>query len=284
MAACVFDNDRPTAVHRLGHLSTILDAGTIGRLTRLGVGAGWRCLEVGAGNGSVAAWLADQAGPSGQVIATDIKPRLVRRHPGVTVLRHDVTGDDLPAGPFQLIHVRLLLAHLPRRCEVLFGMADRLAPGGALVVEEWGAAGPARILSAADPGAPALFDRYQQALLHLMRAHGHDPEWAVRVPAAMGEAGLVNVDTEMSARSWRGGTAGCMLPVAEARELRGPLIAAGIAGAEQDRLARVLSDPRTLIAGNITFSTVGRRPRVDEAVGGASGRPAGLGDVGDGAA
>ena len=33
---------------------------------------GWRCLEVAAGTGSVAAWLADQVGPEGEVFATDV--------------------------------------------------------------------------------------------------------------------------------------------------------------------------------------------------------------------
>src|SRR5262249_20305982 len=33
---------------------------------------GWRCLEVGAGRGSMAVWLAEQVGANGHVVATDI--------------------------------------------------------------------------------------------------------------------------------------------------------------------------------------------------------------------
>jgi signal transduction histidine kinase len=33
---------------------------------------GWGCLEVGAGRGSMAVWLAEQVGESGEVVATDI--------------------------------------------------------------------------------------------------------------------------------------------------------------------------------------------------------------------
>jgi ubiquinone/menaquinone biosynthesis C-methylase UbiE len=33
---------------------------------------GWRCLEVGAGRGSMAVWLAQRVGPSGHVVATDV--------------------------------------------------------------------------------------------------------------------------------------------------------------------------------------------------------------------
>src|SRR5262245_24735854 len=37
-----------------------------------GVRPGWRCLEVGAGGGSIAAWLADCVGSEGAVVATDL--------------------------------------------------------------------------------------------------------------------------------------------------------------------------------------------------------------------
>ena len=46
-------------------------------LHRLGLGPGWRCLEVGAGSGSVARWLAAKVGPEGSVLATDIDTRWV---------------------------------------------------------------------------------------------------------------------------------------------------------------------------------------------------------------
>jgi hypothetical protein len=36
------------------------------------VGPGWRCLEVGSGGGSIAAWLCDRVGPDGSVLATDL--------------------------------------------------------------------------------------------------------------------------------------------------------------------------------------------------------------------
>jgi hypothetical protein len=48
------------------------DHGTRALLERLGIGPGLRCLEVGAGGGSIAAWMADQAGDGGHVLATDI--------------------------------------------------------------------------------------------------------------------------------------------------------------------------------------------------------------------
>ena len=40
---------------------------------------GWRCLEIGAGRGSMATWLAERVGPAGQVVATDIDTRYLER-------------------------------------------------------------------------------------------------------------------------------------------------------------------------------------------------------------
>ena len=61
---------------RLAGLEATLDPGTREHLTRLGAGPGKRCLEVGAGGGSVALWLAGQVAPGGTVVATDLENRL----------------------------------------------------------------------------------------------------------------------------------------------------------------------------------------------------------------
>jgi len=60
-----FDNDDVETVDRHTYLGQILDELTLSRLAGLGDLTGKRFLEVGAGGGSVARWMADQAGPSG---------------------------------------------------------------------------------------------------------------------------------------------------------------------------------------------------------------------------
>src|SRR5215212_4208087 len=52
-----FGNAHDVQRERLGALEALLDAGTIQQLERCGVGRGWRCIEVGAGGGSIAAEL-----------------------------------------------------------------------------------------------------------------------------------------------------------------------------------------------------------------------------------
>ena len=58
--------------------------------------AGWRCLDVRAGSGSVATLLAHRVGPSGTVVAADIDLRfLTNLPPNVEVRRHDITTSDM---------------------------------------------------------------------------------------------------------------------------------------------------------------------------------------------
>ncbi len=108
MTSYTFDNAWQQARQRLTGLEAWLDPGTIRHLEMLQVGAGWRCLEVGAGGGSIASWLGARVGASGHVVATDIDPRFidVLDAPNVEVRRHDIVTDDLETGAFDLVHAR----------------------------------------------------------------------------------------------------------------------------------------------------------------------------------
>jgi hypothetical protein len=46
-------------------MSRMLDPQMCFRLEQLSVAEGWRCLDVGAGNGSISHWLTDKVGPKG---------------------------------------------------------------------------------------------------------------------------------------------------------------------------------------------------------------------------
>src|SRR4051812_45567785 len=125
MSKYIFDNaaEQPTS-QRFANLESIYDPRTIAFLEATGIDAGWRCLEVGGGGGSVAAWLADRVGPSGDVLVTDIDPRFLQGlaasgRPNLEVRQHDITSDRLPPDAFDLIHARLVLLHLPGADRVL---------------------------------------------------------------------------------------------------------------------------------------------------------------------
>jgi ubiquinone/menaquinone biosynthesis C-methylase UbiE len=257
-----FDNEHLEAADRHRFLSEMFDQPTIDRLSGLGDLTGSRCLELGAGGGSIARWMADQAGPTGRVLATDLNPRHIATNAGYTVLRHDLAQEEVPEGPWDVIHARLVLMHIPERREILPRLAAALAPGGALVIEDFHTALTDLVLAAPDPESGALFNSFQDTMVkQILLANGTDPTWGPQIHAAMLDAGLVDVDTTISSRSWAGGTAGALLSGANIQQVRGDLVAKGFTEAQLDSLHELITDPRLVLRGNIVYSTVGRRPK-----------------------
>ncbi|WP_305783347.1 class I SAM-dependent methyltransferase [Symbioplanes lichenis] len=254
-----FDNDDPEATDRHRHLADMFDEVTTARLAALGDLSGRRCLELGAGGGSIAAWLAARGAA---VLATDLNVRHLRGDAGYRVLRHDLVTEALPGGGWDLVHARFLLTHLPQREEILPRLAAALAPGGVLLLEEF-ATGSYRdaVLAAPTVADKQAYDRYYAALIDtVLPALGNDPYWALRVHAAMLEAGLTGVDTLVHARSWPGGTAGALLNAVNIAQQRAGLRAAGLGDADLDRVAALMHDPRVVVRGHVVHSVLGRRP------------------------
>ena len=123
---------------RLELLEHRLDPLTKRRIQRLGIGKGARCLEIGAGRGSITRWLSEVAGPAGRVIATDLQIGFLGEidAPNVEVLRHDIRTGTFPPGSFDLIHTRAVLMHISPSVDLLHRMVTWVAPGGWVVLEE----------------------------------------------------------------------------------------------------------------------------------------------------
>jgi 2-polyprenyl-3-methyl-5-hydroxy-6-metoxy-1,4-benzoquinol methylase len=138
MDAYILDDSMHIEYERLDLMSKILDPWTRGYLDALGVGPGWRCLELGGGNGSITEWLAGRVGPSGAVTSLDINTTLLQLVPdqNVTVRQCDVRTDDLPTG-FDLVMCRAMLHQISQHADaVLAKMAASLKPGGWLFIQE----------------------------------------------------------------------------------------------------------------------------------------------------
>ncbi len=138
----ILDNADEQAADRFDALASILDGGTIQHLEARRMERGWACLEVGAGGGSIARWLANRVGPDGYVLATDIDIRHLEQARGdnLEVRRHNIETDSLPESAFDLVHVRLVLSHLQSSAEAAAKMIAALKPGGWLVVEDFDSA------------------------------------------------------------------------------------------------------------------------------------------------
>ena len=200
----VSDNSWEGEGERLAGLEAAFDPGTRRHLEALGVKEGWRCLEVGAGAGSVARWLSDRVGESGHVLATDLNPVLLQGLdlPNVEVRAHDILRHDLPEAAFDLVHSRLVLEHLPGREDALRRMAAAVAPGGWLVIEDmdWSSLG-----SCSRKGALVL-GGLLRGMVSVMKASGYDKRFGRRLPVLLTGLGLVDVGAEGRAIVLVGGT------------------------------------------------------------------------------
>ena len=190
----IFDNSDEREGERLAGIQAIFDPGTFRHLTDLGVATGWRCLEVGAGAGSVARWLCEQVGEKGSVLATDIDTTLLADLdlPNLEVRRHDLQTEELPRGEFDLVHCRLVLIHLPAREEILQRLAGALAPGGWLLVEDLSLAGT----GAATRRGSVAFRSVIAPLRAMLHSHGADVSFARRLPVLINRLGLTEVGAE----------------------------------------------------------------------------------------
>ena len=182
---------------RLGKLQSLSDPVTVRWLDRLGVAPGWRCAELGAGAGSVAAWLADRVGPSGEVTAVDRDTSQLAElaaRPGVRVVEADLCTVELPAGHFDLVHTRAVLMHLPCPDRVVAEAVRALRPGGMVFFEETDGA-PA--LEVADPP-----EAYTRVMVPMARRW----TWARSVPALLESLGMTDVHDDVRQDPLVGGT------------------------------------------------------------------------------
>lgn len=124
---------------RLARLEALSDPETIGALEGLGVASGWRCLELGAGRGSMVRWLAERVGAEGRVTAVDRDVTHLRGladRANVEVLEADLCDVRLPADSYDLVHTRAVLMHLECPEQVVASAVPALAPGAVALFEE----------------------------------------------------------------------------------------------------------------------------------------------------
>ncbi|MFD7711950.1 class I SAM-dependent methyltransferase [Streptomyces sp. NPDC059785] len=243
-------------------LADAYDPITLPRLAATGVTAGWRCLEVGAGGGTVANWLAERVAPTGNVLATDLVPPSFTPHPRLTTVVHDIRHDPLPGGAFDLIVVRLVLQHLPRRQAVLGRLVRALAPGGVLQIDELDTSYEPPLL-APDGAATRLYTKFLAARSAAVRAAGGDPHWGRHAPAAMRAAGLTGIDPQPHILLRSAGSAALELQVHLTRHLRDQLVAAGLTEGELRRVRELMRRPSFCAASSVLYSVQGRRPYPD---------------------
>jgi ubiquinone/menaquinone biosynthesis C-methylase UbiE len=132
--------DAAEAWHRWGPtIEDWLGAATEQMLDAAGVTAGSRVLDVAAGAGGQSIAAARRAGPTGEVLATDISPAILEyaakaaASAGLTnIATQEVDGESLgvPEGSFDAVISRVGLIYFPDQQAALAGMRAALRTGG----------------------------------------------------------------------------------------------------------------------------------------------------------
>jgi SAM-dependent methyltransferase len=245
---------------RLRSLSALFDATTLEFCGRSGLREGAHVLELGAGAGSVAEAMADRVGSSGRVVAVDRDTRFLRDlGDRVEVREMDLLREPLPAGPFDLVHARLLLGHLGDPLPVLKQWLGLLRPGSWLVVEDLDTAG-------CDESIPpaAGFSVVARALFDELARRGFDQRLGLRLPALLSDAGLAAVEA-ITIRPRKRGDVANGLPAWDlfGAQLAPALVAGGRVTPEQHaEFTRATHDPGTWLGMPALTTARGRRPTV----------------------
>lgn len=257
-AEYVFDPIWDQETERLRTNEAIWDPGTFERFERIGVRAGWSCLEIGAGFGTAASWLAGRVVPGGTVVATDLEVGrldwLAAR--GVEVWQHDLRTDKLPSESFDLVHTRMVVQHLPDREAAVARMIDSLAPGGWLFLEDTDSLPLFRSAQSED----FLVD-VKSAGYGLMRQSGHEPRGGHFDLQMALNSELVDVSAEGRVVMMQGGSDQAKHYQLWLEYMRPKIVAAGLVTNDRiDQALAEMADPAHRWLSQVMISTFGRKP------------------------
>lgn len=237
---------------RLSAMESLWDPGSRALLDELGIGAGWKCLEVGAGGGALVEWMAARGA---HVTAIDIDTRFIESlaSDSIEVRRVDLREDALPQAEFDLVHARLVLEHLSDRRNILDRLVASMRPGGWMVIEDfdWSYFG----FEGENPGITDVVE----AFLGFMAKAGFERDYGRRVVSDIEAAGLTDIRGEGRARLIDSKSPGFDFFRLTFESLRGAIVDAQILSAEEaDAAAAGFSEDVRLFTP-MMMAGIGRR-------------------------
>lgn len=256
----LMNNMHPETGSRFEGLEQTLDPISISHLDRVGVRPGARCLEIGTGGGSIARWLAGRVGTDGHVVAVDLDTRWFQHDgsPQLEVLELDLAAGSIPDGPWDLIHERLVLQHVPARLDVLDQLVARLAPGGWLVLEDFDT-GEVRTTDRAGPHQD-LIVRVATAFNRLLAERDGANDFAADAWRHLRQRGLTETGASGHVVFNRGGEGFTQVMAANARQVGDGLSRLGVSAEEVEQFLAILDDPDTIVGTSVLIAAWGQRP------------------------
>lgn len=186
---------------RLALMSALLDPLEHTYIAKLGVRSGWRCLELGCGNGSISRALAKLIAPSGKAVASDIDLACIANlhEPCLEVRRINILQDAIEEEYYDFVVARALLHHVASPRDALARMIAALKPGGVLLSIE-----PDMLpCTVAEPDSMRAF---WEGWLKWAAQSGIDYFIGRRIPAWFDSLGLKDVAGEGHTAHFNGGS------------------------------------------------------------------------------
>jgi SAM-dependent methyltransferase len=248
----VYDQGFAQERARIAGMEALWDPGSQALLDELGIGPGWKCVEVGAGGGSLVEWM---AGRGATVTAVDIDTRFIEplASDSITVRRMDIRTDELPPAEFDLVHARLVLEHLTDRRQILDRLVTTLRPGGWIVIEDydWSAFG----FGDEDPAIGRVAD----AIIGFMAQAGFERDYGRRVVDDLEAAGLAEIRGEGRLRVIDSSSPGFDFFRLSFESLRGAIVDAGLLTAEEAEAAAAWFGEQVRLFTPVMMAGIGRR-------------------------
>ncbi|HEY5627049.1 MAG TPA: methyltransferase domain-containing protein [Nitrospira sp.] len=257
MSEYIFEkNEAERELGRLRLIETAVDADTIALLEQTGVAPGWRCLELGAGAGSIVDWLGSRVGANGKVWAIDKKAAYLHRFSAspYSVIEGEFLNVMIEE-KVDLLHARYVLIHNKQAGEMLKQMRAIVKPGGYVVLEEPDFTS-AMLLN---PTSDAAQQRVNESICRMFTNAGLDPAYGVTLARRVVEAGFTVVEAKGTMHLCRGLDPIANVMAESALVLRGAYRNTGIVTDQDiDRYVMHARDPERWSLYYSTFSVIAR--------------------------
>jgi SAM-dependent methyltransferase len=242
---------------RLETIASNADPETRRHLEEIGICEGWQCLEIGAGSGSLAQWIAGRVEP-GKVIAADVETRSLAKlkAPNLEVRTLDVDKDELPGGN-DLVVARYLFEWLEDPQAVLDKIIASLAPHGWLVLEsnDWGALPPI------GTGAPLMLRKVREEFFDFSgQLRGYNPDIGRQLVGILETRGLESVGATGRSVLLRGKSPDIQLYKYELEMVGAQMIGAGrLTEMDLAAVLKIYDDPKLCMMSPMTITAWGRK-------------------------
>lgn len=239
---------------RLQMIEESLDPTTITHLKTAGLRSGGRCLELGAGAGSIMKWMGSVVGSGGRVVGVDRDTKHLQHvsDPRFQIIEDDfldVRLDDL----FDLVHCRYVLIHNRTSSEILTKLCNHLKPGGYLVIEEPDFTS-AKLLNQMRDTAR---QRVNNAICRMFGNLGLNPRYGLELPQKVAEEGLQVIETDARLHFANGGSPMGTMMAASQQALAEELVATGeVTEAEIEKYVRDSQESESWAVYYTTVSVV----------------------------